>query len=268
MNDGAIIKLATFQAMAIKAELLTEDSVALAFADRYREELRFDHDVKKWFLWTGARWRFETTCLAFSQARDLVRELAEGMPDKVRLITSKAAFCGSVERFARADRAFAVTSEIWDKDGYLLGTPAGTVDLRAGALMEAQPADHITKLTAVAPAGTIDCPRWLQFLYEATNGDQALIDFLQQFCGYSLTGDTKEHALLFIYGGGGNGKSVFQNTIAGILGDYATAAAMDTFVSSSSDKHPTDSPSCGARVWSRRARRKRAAHGPRRGSNR
>jgi putative DNA primase/helicase len=162
------------------------------------------------------------------------------MPENIRLITSKAAFAGNVERLARADRAFAVTSDIWDKDGYLLGTPAGTADLRTGALMEAKPDDHITKLTAVAPAETADCPRWIQFLHEATNGDQALIDFLQQFCGYSLTGDTKEHALLFIYGGGGNGKSVFQNTIAGILADYATAAAMDTFVSTSSDKHPTD----------------------------
>jgi putative DNA primase/helicase len=239
MSDG-IIKLATFQAMAMRAELLTEDSVALAFADRYRDELRFDHDVRKWFVGTGARWKCETTCLAFSQARDLVRELAKGMADKVRLITSKAAFCGSVERFARADRAFAVTSDIWDKDGYLLGTPAGTVDLRTGELREAQPDDHITKLTAVAPAETAGCPRWMQFLHEATNGDQGLIDFLQQFAGYALTGDIKEHALLFIYGGGGNGKSVFQNTIAGVMGDHAVVAAMDTFVASSSDKHPTD----------------------------
>jgi putative DNA primase/helicase len=239
MNDD-IVKLATFQELAMKADLLTEDSVALAFADRYRDELRFDHHVGKWYVWDGARWRCEDTCLAFFQARELVRELAKGMSDKVRLITSKAAFCGSVERFARADRVFAVTSDVWDRDGYLLGTPAGTVDLRTGALMEAQPDHYITKTTAVAPAETADCPRWLQFLREATNNDQGLIDFLQQFCGYGLTGDTKEHALLFVYGGGGNGKSVFQNTIAGIMADYAVAAAMETFVASSTDRHPTD----------------------------
>jgi putative DNA primase/helicase len=239
MTDN-VVSLASFQEMAAKAELLTEDSVALAFADRYRAELRFDHHVGKWHVWDGARWRCEDTCLAFFQARELVRELAKDMSDKVRLIASKAAFCGSVERFARADRAFAVTSEIWDRNGYLLGTPAGTVDLRTGTLMDAQPDHYITKATAVAPAETADCPRWMQFLREATNGDQALIDFLQQFAGYALTGDTKEHALLFVYGGGGNGKSVFQNTIAGIMADYATAAAMETFVASSMDRHPTD----------------------------
>jgi putative DNA primase/helicase len=158
----------------------------------------------------------------------------------VQLITSKAAFAGNVERFARADRAFAVTSEIWDSDEYLLGTPAGTVDLRTGELREAQPDDFITKATAVVPAETTDCPRWLHFLHEATNGDQALIDFLQQFAGYALTGDIKEHALLFVYGDGGNGKGVFLNTIASVMADYAVAAAMETFVSSSTDKHPTD----------------------------
>ena len=41
-------------------------------------------------------------------------------------------------------------------------------------------------------------------------------------------------------GDGGNGKGVFLNTIASVMADYAVAAAMETFVSSSTDKHPTD----------------------------
>jgi putative DNA primase/helicase len=239
-SESNIVKLARSQELVSNPEPLTEDSGALVFTDRYRDRLLFDHDIGKWFVWTGTHWLCDKKWLAFSRARDLVRELAKNMPEGIRLIASKAAFAGNVEKLARADRAFAVTSDIWDKDGYLLGTPAGTVDLRTGALMEAQPDDHITKLTAAAPADTANCPRWMQFLHEATNGDQELIAFLQQFCGYSLTGDTKEHALLFIYGGGGNGKSVFQNTIVGILNDYAATAAMDTFTASNNDKHPTD----------------------------
>ena len=75
---------------------------------------------------------------------------------------------------------------------------------------------------------------------DATGGDAELVRFLQQFVGYSLTGDVREHVLLFGYGSGGNGKSVFLNTVAGILGDYATIAAMDTFAASQGSKHPTD----------------------------
>jgi putative DNA primase/helicase len=219
---------------------VTEDAAALAFAERYCDTLRFDHDIGKWFVWTGTNWRCERTGLAFSWARELARELARAEPNKVRLISSKANFAGNVERFARTDRTFAVTSDIWDRNPYLLGTPGGTVDLRTGEIRKATPEDFITKLTAVLPADKSECPRWQQFMREATNDDQDLIAFLQQFLGYMLTGITTEHSLLFIHGGGGNGKSVFQNTGSGILGDYAKTAAMETFTASPTDKHPTD----------------------------
>ena len=58
--------------------------------------------------------------------------------------------------------------------------------------------------------------------------------------GYALTGVTVEHALFFLYGTGANGKSVFVNTIAAILGDYATNAPMDTFMATQGERHPTD----------------------------
>ena len=111
---------------------VTEDAAALAFTERYRDTLRFDHDVGKWFVWMGTHWQCERTGLAFSWARELARELAQSEPDKVRLISSKTSFAGGVERFARTDRAFAVTSDIWDQNTYLLGTPGGVVDLRTG----------------------------------------------------------------------------------------------------------------------------------------
>jgi putative DNA primase/helicase len=219
---------------------VTEDAAALAFTERYRDMLRFDHDIGKWFVWTDIHWQCERTGLAFSWARELARELAKAEPNKVRLISSKTSFAGGVERFARTDRTFAVTSDIWDRNHYLLGTAGGTVDLHTGEIRQAVPEDFITKVTAVAPSDKPECPRWLQFMREATNNDEGLIAFLQQFSGYMLTGDTKEHSLLFIHGGGGNGKSVYQNTLAGILGDYAKTAAMETFTASSMDKHPTD----------------------------
>ena len=46
--------------------------------------------------------------------------------------------------------------------------------------------------------------------------------------------------MFFIYGPGGNGKSVFLNTLTTLLGDYAATAAMDTFTASRSERHPTD----------------------------
>lgn len=227
---------------------LNEDGVARAFAAKFRDRLRYCHHAGRWYEWTGAAWRVEETNLAFHWARTTCRDLAQsGLLETGSAALSKAAAASAVERFARADRVFAVISEVWDRDPWLLGTPGGTVDLRTGAVQPARQSDHITKLATVAPESSpadfdpdLECPRWLDFLRDTTGDDPGLIRFLQQWCGYTLTGDTREHAVLFIYGPGGNGKSVFLNTVAGILGDYGRTAAMDTFMSAKGDRHSTD----------------------------
>ena len=81
---------------------------------------------------------------------------------------------------------------------------------------------------------------WTAFLDRIMDGDAGLIGYLQRLAGYSLTGYTTEHSLAFFYGTGANGKSVFIETMTGILADYATVAPAETFLESRSDKHPTD----------------------------
>jgi putative DNA primase/helicase len=221
-------------------DLLTEDWAARQFAERHAGKLLYCHDTGSWYEWSGAAWIPNRTGLAFQWARELARELCENEAAKTRFIASKTSFAVGVEKFCRSDPAFAVTAEMWDQDPWLLGTPGGTVELRTGTMRNAAPAERITKLAAVAPAEMPDCPLWLAFLDQATGGDAGLIRFLRQWCGYALTGLTREHALVFVYGPGGNGKSVFLNVLTGILGAYAKTAAMDTFTASKTDKHPTD----------------------------
>jgi len=222
-------------------DLLTEDFAAQQFANDCAGRLRYCHTTGSWFEWTGTSWRRNETKLAFHWARLLARSLSQTELDEGRKAAiRKTSFAAGIERFCQADPVFAVTMEAWDSDPFLLGTPGGTVDLRTGQIRESRPEDGITRLTAVEPADKADCPLWLRFLDEATGSDADLIRFLQQWAGYSLTGDTREHALVFVHGSGGNGKSVFLNVFTGILKDYATTAAMDTFTASHGDKHPTD----------------------------
>ena len=218
---------------------LTEDGVALAFTVKHKNVLRYCHHTGAWFEWNGSIWRREETKLAFSWARLTCREIAR-TADKHKATLARAATAAAVERFAQSDRAFAVTSEIWDTDPWLLGTPGGTIDLRTGMQQPTRPQDYITKATAVVPGEQRECPAWLAFVRQATGGEKAFARFLQQWCGYCLTGITQEHALLFVYGPGGNGKSVFLNTVSGILGDYCRTAPMDTFTAAHGDRHPTD----------------------------
>lgn len=212
----------------------SEDTIALAFTAQHGGTLRFDHDCGRWYRWDGARWVKDCTDLAFDFARRLARTVGES-----KRSLCKASVAHGAERFARADRTHAITSDQWDADPMLLGTPSGTIDLATGDLFDPDPAHLITKQTGCAPEHG-EPTLWLRFLGEAMAGDMEMVRFLQQWSGYCLTGKTNEHALLFAYGPGGNGKSVFLNTLTAIMGDYAVTSAMDTFTASRNDRHSTE----------------------------
>lgn len=226
----------------------TEDALAAAFSDLHADDWRHVALWGAWLTWTGTRWEREGTLRAFDLARRVCRTAANrANSNKVRAKLSQASTVAAVERLARADRRHATTTEVWDRDPWLLNTPAGVVDLRAGAVAPHDRALHMTKITTAAPAG--DCPTWLAFLAQVTGGDVELQAYLRRVVGYALTGVTTEHALFFLYGTGANGKSVFANTLTALLGDYATVAPMDMFMATTGDRHPTDMAGLrGARI--------------------
>jgi putative DNA primase/helicase len=113
-----------------------------------------------------------------------------------------------------------------------------TVDLRTGERYSPRPEDYTTKRSPVAPGGP--CPLWHKFLTRVTAGDDELRQYLQRVAGYCLTGHTYEHAIFFLYGTGANGKSVFVNTLVGMMGDYAITAPVEVFIESYIDRHPTE----------------------------
>ena len=220
---------------------LTEDGIIRAFTDRHEGELLYDHTAGAWFRFIGHRWVREETLLAKHYARAVSTESAKRDPKAKHL--KKVNVWEAVERGARTVRAFAVTSEVWDRDPYLLGTPGGVADLRTGKVRAGCPHDRISKAAAATPVplATFDpkkhCPRWLAFLDEALGGSAAAIRFFQQWFGYCLTGDTSEHALLFVYGPGGSGKSTALNVMAELLADYAINVATSTLTKSKHDAH-------------------------------
>ena len=217
----------------------TEDALALAFTRRYHRDWRYVAGWGRWLVWDGQRWRTEDTLAATDLIRGVCRQTAVRAENpKIAAKLASASTVSGVERLARADRRHAATTDEWDADSWLLNTPGGVVDLKTGRKRPHERADRMTKVTTATPGG--ECPIWKQFLNDVTGGDAQLQAYLQRMVGYALTGSTQEHALFFLYGTGANGKSVFVNTLAAILGDYATNAPMDTFMETRTDRHPTD----------------------------
>lgn len=223
----------------------SEDGVALRFATMYDGRLVFCETEGRWFQWSGSIWERCGKSVAFDLARDLCRDLAPVVVGGGEL--RKVKFVKAVETFAAADARIRVEKEEdsdesalkWNTNPFFLGTPAGTVDLETGRLHPSKPSDMINRATKVAPRRG-SCPLWMEFLRQATAGNDEMIRYLQQIAGYSLTGSTKEQSLYFLYGPGGNGKGVFVNTIHKIMGGYATQATMATFTASQHAQHTTD----------------------------
>ena len=217
----------------------TEDALALAFTRRYHKDWRYVATWGRWLVWDGNRWRTEETLAATDLIRNVCRHAAlkSGNPKLAAKLASAGTVSG-VERLARADRRHAASTEEWDAEPWLLNTTAGVTDLRSGRERAHDRSDRMTKVATARPRG--DCPTWRKFLGEITGADEPLQVYLQRVVGYALTGSTQEHAVFFLYGTGANGKSVFLNTLAAILGDYATNAPMDTFMETRNERHPTD----------------------------
>ncbi len=227
-----------FEPKPDKKRLVSEVWVARAFAERQAGKLAYCHDRGSWLRFDGSIWRPLNKPDVFHTLREQTAEMSAHASNADKML--KASFVAGVERFAKADPAFSREADDWDVASLAMGTPEGLVDLPTGELRPAQAADMLTKSTAVTPDEFEDCPRWLTFLAEATGGDDDLMLFLQRWCGYCLTGDVREQSLVFLWGDGGNGKGVFLNTIAAIMGDYAVKSAMETFTAKKFEAHPTE----------------------------
>ncbi|WKB50800.1 phage/plasmid primase, P4 family [Eleftheria terrae] len=217
----------------------TEDGLATAFTRHYAADWRYCAAWGKWMVWTGTRWNEDEVKYVLHLARGIGQSaatVADSPRQRARLASSST--FAAIEKIARSEPRHASRASEWDRDLWALNTPGGVVQLRDASLRAHARGDQMTKITTAAPHG--ECPNWLAFLDSSTGGDVELQRYLARMVGYCLTGSTQEHALFFLYGTGGNGKSVFINTIASILGDYATHAPMDTFMESRSDRHPTD----------------------------
>lgn len=219
---------------------LTEDGLAMAFSARTGGLLRFCAALGGWMVYESGYWQKDELRVPYRHARGLVREKAKALELSAAQRTKlrSATTVNAIVSLASSDAVHAITQDAFDADAWLLNTPAGVVDLRTGTTRAGRPTDYCTKVVRVGPGG--DAPRWRQFLQEVTGNDPELIAYLHRLVGYWLTGATTEHALVFVYGTGGNGKSVFLNTLLELLGSYGRQAPMSLFEAKAHDGHPTE----------------------------
>jgi|HubBroStandDraft_6_1064221.scaffolds.fasta_scaffold182707_2 putative DNA primase/helicase len=238
---------------------LAQGPLADAFAENTKD-FAFLYDRGAFAAWVGTRWSIgDPGDLLLKRAVNsylggLFSQYPEptGKSDFRRVLLDSRFRQGVVDQVKPLLPAWKFAEE-FDRDPLLLGVPGNQVlDLRTGALRPMLREDRITKRTNVTPDASCKPVRFLQFLEEITLGDDSLSAYLMRYCGYVLTGSTKEHCLPFWYGHGANGKGTLINVLQQIMGwEYGTALRMSNLAAK---KNEDDSQRriiaklCGARL--------------------
>lgn len=229
MTQGALL-----QELDSRGHELTDTGNAFRLVDTHGEDMCFVPELG-WMVWNGRCW-----------ARDeyLAREMAT---ETARAIHAEAAnvkdqdYQKAVTGWAlKSQSANAVKSMLWiaqaklvasssqfDQKNMLLPVLNGALDLRTGELKEHAREHYNTRLTSIRHDPSATHPEWEIFLARVVP-DPEVRGFIQRLAGYSLTGSTSEQILIFLYGVGRNGKSVFVETLAALLGEYHTATRIET----------------------------------------
>lgn len=229
--------------------LLTDTGNAMRFAQRMREQVRYSPELDRWFVWDGTRWAPDVLGQAMLLTKEIVKDLYEEARDPSLSETEQtnlqrwADQSQSASRrqamllLAQSEPGIGVKTADLDADPMQLVVLNGTLDLATGTLRDSMATDMNTMCAGVKYDPEAQCPGWMKHVEFVTGGDQDLARYLQRAIGYTLTGKTKEQKLFFLHGNGDNGKNVFMDVIAAMLGDYAIAA--DENFLSGGNEHPT-----------------------------
>lgn len=209
---------------------LTELGNAERIAFEYGHIIKYVSEIG-WMLWDGKRWtvdnKKEIERIAAKVLRGLYKSENEAEEKWARYCEKRNIRMNSIKDLMPLVPG---EREEFDKHDYLFNVQNGVVNLKTGELLPHDRKLHLTKIANVEFDKDAECPNWLNFLDSIFMGDKELQEYMQRLIGYSLTGDISEQIMMFLVGGGSNGKSTFINTIKDLLGDYGKQAKSDTFI--------------------------------------
>lgn len=220
---------------------LTEFGNAERFVAQHGDELRYCFDWKCWLVWNGQRWVKDKEHEVFRRAKQTIRSIYQqasqtyDSAERTKLATwairsEKEKMTRDMVSLARGE-GLSISPDKLDCHKWVLNCENGMLNLKDGKLYGHHKDNYLTKMVNASYNPDAKCPRWVQFLDEIFGCDEGLIGFVQRAIGYTLTGDVSGQCFFFCHGSGANGKSVFIETIQGIMGrDYSCSIRADSLM--------------------------------------
>lgn len=228
---------------------LTDTGNAERFGKMFKNKLQYCKQMGKWLVWNGKIWSPDESDQMFSYAKKCVRSMHHiaASIDDVDFRKSVTKFANSSESLKNikamitiAQGELPVSLGQLDGNKWMLNCKNGTIDLKTGNLLPHSPESNSTKITDTEYITDAVCPTFDKFIYDIFDGNQQVIDFMQRFLGYCLTGDTREQQFVIAFGSGRNGKGTLLNLVLDILGDYAKTTPAETIYKKQTEKISND----------------------------
>lgn len=124
---------------------------------REKDDVRYLHDIGKWFIWSGTRWAEDRDGEIERRAKAAIESLydeAKSITDENQrkamrphaLRSESASRIKSMLELARSELQVTATLDLFDRDGWLLNAENGTLDLRTGRVRDHQRENLITRM--------------------------------------------------------------------------------------------------------------------------
>jgi putative DNA primase/helicase len=134
------------------------------------------------------------------------------------------------------------TADIFDQDPWLFAFRNNVVlNLRTLEARPGRPEDYITRCSNTEWHG-LDAPRphFDRFYSQIFEGNTNLMESLQRFIGYGMSGSTRDHFIAILSGPNGrNGKGTLWHVLKLVFGSYMATMQRETLIASRQPRNPS-----------------------------
>ena len=210
----------------------------------FSNTLRYLSDEGVWVYYNGRYWETRDDIGLRAIVADFVdrafnREVAAIKDEDERAVAFKfvmkcraqySRVVASVVNGVKSQPGLIAASKDFDRSLRYLCVGNGVVDCDGAKLLPASPDYRIRQHLDLPYFPDAPAPHWRKAVLDMMDGNKEMAEYLQKLVGCALLGCQTEEMMVFLVGGGCNGKTLFLSTIRKALGCYAKSipAAMLT----------------------------------------
>lgn len=227
--------------------MLTDSGNAERIEAMYGDALRYCHEMGKWLIWNGLRWRPDCNDTIYQVALDTIRaahsqavsSVGDNRKERIQFFMNSENRSGlsNMIDMAKTRSKMKIKIKELDLNKHYFNVRNGTINLKTGNTQAHDKLDYITRLCDIEYNKCAEMPKDyadfldITFCSDTEDDKKEMIAFLQRAIGYSLTGESGQY-LFILHGGGKNNKSTFYLIFQKMLGigEYADQVQPDTFL--------------------------------------